>query len=258
MANLRIAVLGASGRMGQTLCSLIDQAPELALSGAWVRSPANYPELNNASADLAEALAGADVAIDFSLPETLSGIVGACVQHSVPLVCGVTGLVPRDKSLLETAANELPCLYDMNMSTGVHVTTELARLAAHLLGDDFEAEILDAHHRNKLDAPSGTALKLGEAIAEARAKNLEDLAVWTRHGVAQPRTRESIGFSSLRAGDIVGEHTVYFVDSAERIELKHVASDRAVFATGALRAARWLAAQPAGRLYGLRDVLGLD
>jgi 4-hydroxy-tetrahydrodipicolinate reductase len=174
----------------------------------------------------------------------------------VPLLVGTTGFDAPTRAILESAARSIPLLIAPNTSIGVGVLRQLVGLAAAALGEGFDAEVGEAHHRDKRDAPSGTALALGEAIAEARGAALADIAVYERHGITDPRRIGSVGFSVIRAGDIVGEHTVTFASAGERIELTHRATDRMVFARGALKAADWLIGRPAG-LYGMRHVLGL-
>jgi 4-hydroxy-tetrahydrodipicolinate reductase len=208
------------------------------------------------TADLGVALTGAAVAVDFSLPQCTALHAEACRDRGVPLLVGTTGFGPQARAVLEAVAERVAVLLAPNTSVGVAVLSRLAELAAAALGEDYDTEISEAHHRMKRDAPSGTALALGEAIAGTRGRQLADLAVYDRHGSPGPRKPGSIGFSVLRAGDIVGEHTLTFASQGERLELTHRATDRMVFARGALRAAEWLIGRPPG-LYGMRDVLGL-
>jgi 4-hydroxy-tetrahydrodipicolinate reductase len=208
------------------------------------------------TADIDAALAGAAVAIDFSLPQSIATHAQGCLERHVALLVGATGLDAATRAQLEVAARAVPVLVAPNTSIGVAVMTHLVEVAARALGAAFEAEISEAHHRMKRDAPSGTALAWGEAIARARGERLSDLAVFDRHGSLGPRRPGSIGFASIRAGDIVGEHTAVLAGAGERIELTHRTHDRMVFARGALAAAAWLVGRPAG-LYGMRDVLGL-
>jgi len=264
----RIAVFGATGRMGQTLIRLIADDAALELAGAATepghaavgrdagREAGRQPLGVTITDDPAAAVSGADVAIDFTLPEALRGNVTTCVEQGVPLVIGTTGLSADDEAVLDGAAVSIALLHGRNMSVGVNVLTELVRQASHALGADFDVEINEAHHRNKFDAPSGTALQLGESVAEGRGVALDSVATYDRHGVGEARAPGSIGFTSLRAGSIVGDHTVLFAADEEIIELRHRALDRAVFARGALRAAVWIAERQAGR-YSMNDVLGL-
>lgn len=265
---LKIAVLGASGRMGKTILSCLVEADDLKLVGA-VTEPGD-PALGDDAGevagvgtlgvpltdDRAQGLHGAQVAIDFTLPGAAEANARACVDHGTALVVGTTGLAEQQLQTLESAAQEIPLVYARNMSVGVNVFMDLVGRAAAALGGDYDVEIIEAHHRQKVDAPSGTALDLGERVAAAKGRTLEDLAVHGRHGQTGPRVPGTIGFSVIRAGSIVGDHTVTFTALEEQIELSHHAIDRKNFARGAVRAARWLAAQPPG-LYSMADVLGL-
>ncbi len=266
---LRIAILGATGRMGQALLRLTAAAADLETGGA-ATEPGDtalgqdaHAALGLAPADVlltddtAAALADCDVAVDFTLPAAAPGNACACVAAGVPLVMGTTGLTAEGQSALEAAAGQIPVLYGRNMSLGINLLTELVRLAAGTLGPEYDIEIIEAHHRHKVDAPSGTALQLGEAAAAARDRALDDVAVYTRHGQTGARPPGSIGFVSLRAGSIAGDHRVLLAADEEILELSHHAVNRDVFARGALQAARWLAGQPPG-LYSMREVLGLE
>jgi len=203
------------------------------------------------------ALAGCDMAIDFTAPAATAKHAQACVARGCGLVVGTTGLGAAELAALKSAAASIPLLYSRNMSIGITVLTELVRQAARLLGPDFDAEISEAHHRAKKDSPSGTALQLGEAVAEARAQKFADVAIYDRSGLSAGPPAQAIGFASIRAGAIVGDHTVLLASDEEVLELTHRATDRALFARGALRAAAWLKDQPAG-LYSMQDVLGLS
>jgi 4-hydroxy-tetrahydrodipicolinate reductase len=207
--------------------------------------------------DRAQALPGADVAIDFTLPAALDANVEACVAHGTALVVGTTGLEPGHFATLERAAHRIPVVYGRNMSVGVNLFMEMVARAARALGDDYDIEIVEAHHRQKVDAPSGTALALAERIAEAKSRPLRDLAVYAREGRTGPRVPGTIGFSVIRGGQIVGDHTVMFVAGDEQIEFTHRARDRSAFARGALRAARWAAGRTPG-YYSMADVLGMS
>jgi len=265
---LKVAVLGASGRMGKAILSCLVEADDLTLVGA-VTEPSD-PALGDDAGELAgvrtlgvpltddraHGLHAAQVAIDFTLPAAAEANARACVDHGTALVVGTTGLAEQQLRTLETAAQTVPVVYARNMSVGVNVFMDLVSRAAVALGDDYDVEIIEAHHRQKVDAPSGTALDLGERVAAAKGRALDDLAIHGRHGHTGPRVPGTIGFSVIRAGNIVGDHTVMFTAPEERIELSHHAIDRKSFARGAVRAARWLAAQPPG-LYSMADVLGL-
>jgi 4-hydroxy-tetrahydrodipicolinate reductase len=262
-----VAIFGITGRMGQSLVRALRDCPQpLRLSGALASASSGRlgcdaamegaPTGVRVGADPEAALDHAAVAVDFSTPLRLGVHAGACLARRVPLLVGTTGFDAPSRALLEAAARSIPVLIAPNTSVGVGVLRQLVGLATAALGEGFDVEISEAHHRLKRDAPSGTALALGEAVAQARGRALEDLAVYDRHGVSEPRKPGGVGFSVLRAGDIVGEHTVTFAAAGERVELTHRATDRIVFARGALKAAEWLIGRPAG-LYGMRDVLGL-
>jgi 4-hydroxy-tetrahydrodipicolinate reductase len=209
------------------------------------------------TADRALGLQGAAVAVDFSLPECVAANAAACVAARIGLLVGTTGLDAATRAALDAAAAAIPILLAPNTSVGVGVVARLVKLATRALGPDYDVEISEAHHRLKRDAPSGTALALGEAVAGERGRPLRDLAVFERHGPAAVRRPGDVGFSVLRAGDIVGEHTVTFAAGGERVEITHRATDRSTFARGALRAAAWLRTRPPG-LYTMSDVLGDD
>jgi 4-hydroxy-tetrahydrodipicolinate reductase len=196
------------------------------------------------------------VAVDFSVDTCVAAHARTCAAARVPILIGATALSAASCSDLEDAAREIPVLVAPNTSVGVSVVAQLVSVAALGLGPSYDVEIFEAHHRTKRDAPSGTALALGAAVAEARGRSLDEVAVYDRSSQNRPRAAGSIGFASVRAGDIVGEHTVIFAGTGERVEITHRATDRNTFAQGALRAAEWLIGQPAG-LYSMRDVLGL-
>jgi 4-hydroxy-tetrahydrodipicolinate reductase len=266
---IQIAVLGATGRMGQTLCRLISEAGDLQLVGAATEPghPAIGQDVGSIAGsaplgilvtdDAKEAVANCQVAIDFTLPDALTQNLAACVSTKTALVIGTTGLSDEQQGLIEHAADSISIVYGRNMSIGINVLTELVRQASGALGADYEVEITEAHHRNKLDAPSGTALQLGETVARQRGTTLESSAVYDRHESSAPRAAGTIGFTSIRAGSIVGDHAVILAADEEIIEIKHRAMDRAAFARGALRAARWVVGQPVG-LFSMNDVLGID
>jgi len=266
---LKIAILGATGRMGRTLIRLIAESSDLELAAAVTESGDELVGWDagecaglgavgvSITNDSAAAIRGCQVAIDFTLPGAVAENVAACADAGVPLVMGTTGLSDEHGKLLLDASTAIPIVYGRNMSIGINLVTALARIAARTLGTDYDIEITEAHHRHKVDAPSGTALQLGEAIAEARGTTLDAAAVLDRHATTGARVPGSIGFQSIRAGSIVGDHSIMLAGDEEIIELQHRAQDRAVFARGALRAARWIVAQPPA-LYGMADVLGLE
>jgi 4-hydroxy-tetrahydrodipicolinate reductase len=263
-----IAVLGANGRMGRTLVHLINADPGLQLIGAATepghdsvgedvgRVAGLLPMGVTLTDDPAAAVAGADVAIDFTLPAATAGNLAACVARDVEMVIGTTGLTAAERAAMAKAARKISIVYGRNMSVGINVISELARLAGVALGEEYDVEISEAHHRHKLDAPSGTALELGEAVADGRGVRFADVACHERHGRQAARERGSIGFASIRAGSIVGDHSVMFASDEEIVELRHRAVDRTAFARGALRAVRWVYEQSPG-LYSMKDVLGL-
>ncbi len=268
MSRIPLAILGISGRMGRTLLAGIDNSTDLQLSGGldspdsrWVNQDAGALAGPSAaglmiSADPGVAIRGAQVAIAFALPQGTPAIVAACAAAKCPLVLGTTGHNAEQLAAVEAALNQIPIVMASNFSLGVNLLFKLAELAAEALNADYDAEIFEAHHRLKKDAPSGTALSIGEAVAKGRGTTLQKDAVWARHGETGVRERGKIGFSVLRAGDIVGDHTLTLAGPGERIELTHRAHDRMAFASGALHAARWVIGKVPGR-YSMRDVLGL-
>ncbi|HEX7966228.1 MAG TPA: 4-hydroxy-tetrahydrodipicolinate reductase [Gammaproteobacteria bacterium] len=253
-APVRIALLGAAGRMGQAVLEAGGGRPDIKFTAALVKagSSAHGKTSHGLSygSDLAEALSDADVLLDFSLPESTGEALEACLAAGKPLVTGVTGMDEALKLRLKAAGERIPVLAAPNMSLGVALLTRMAEQAARVLGPDFDIEVAEAHHKHKKDAPSGTALALADVMARARGTGPVDKRL-ERQGARAPG---SIGFSVVRAGDIVGEHTVLFAGAGERLELSHRAQSRATFAQGALRAAVWIAGRPAGS-YTLTDTL---
>jgi len=266
---MRVAIFGGTGRMGGAITRAAGELNDVDISGALTGPddplvgvdlgvPANLPTTGiTVTADAAEAVDGADVVIDFTLPSALQSNLAACVKSGTAMVIGTTGLSDGQLELLNEAAQDIPIVYGRNMSVGVNVFTELARIATRYLGADWDVEIFEAHHRFKVDAPSGTALQLGEAVANERGQKLDDVAAHNRSGKSDAREKGEIGFTSMRAGNIVGDHSIVFAADTEIVELKHHAQDRSVFAHGALRAARWVNGKPAG-LYSMADVLGFE
>lgn len=266
--SLQVAVLGVSGRMGRAVLVALDEVSQAALSGAtasagsqWIgqdvsASTGGKPRNVIVTADAAAAVKGAAVAIDFTLPAATAANLRACVAAGCPLVIGATGHDSATRAEIERAAQSIPLLLSANMSLGVNLLMKLAEIAARSLDQAYDIEIFEAHHRNKKDAPSGTALALGDSVARGRGVNLSDVADYARHGQTGARQPGRIGFSVFRGGDVVGDHTVTFAGIGERIELTHRASDRATFARGAVRAAQWIVGRPPG-LYSMQDVLGL-
>jgi 4-hydroxy-tetrahydrodipicolinate reductase len=261
---VRALIIGATGRMGQSVVRAALERPNIRIAGAVASAESNHlgrdiGELAGAStfgilvtSNLTAALGDADVAIDFSQPAATAANLAACVAAGKPLLIGTTGLSGDLENDFERAARHIPLLVAPNTSVGVTLLMELVRHSARALSFDFDAEIVEAHHRMKRDAPSGTALALGRAIADERGQQLEQVAVTDRGG--EPRRKGDIGFAVVRGGDIVGEHTVIFAGAGEQLVLGHRASDRSIFARGALDAAAWLAGRPAGR-YAMRDVI---
>ena len=265
---LNIAMFGASGRMGRTIVPLLAESSGLRLSGAL--AAAADPSLGHdagvvagvaplaisITSDPERALEGAQVVIDFTLPAATPDHARRCLARGVPMVIGTTGHDEQALGELRKAAASLPIVMAPNMSLGVNLLFKLAELAARALDTNYDAEIVEAHHRHKVDAPSGTALGLGRAVAQGRGTSLDAAAVYARHGATGPRPAGAIGFSVVRGGDIVGDHRVIFAGPGEQIELTHHAEDRSGFARGALAAARWVVGRPPG-LYSMLDVLGL-
>jgi 4-hydroxy-tetrahydrodipicolinate reductase len=267
MGAVNIAVAGASGRMGRMLVEALVGSADTRLSGALdlPGSPALGSDAGaflgratgvTVTADLRQGLAGADVLIDFTRPEGTLSHLAVCRELGVRMVIGTTGLAAADKAAIGAAATTLPIVLAPNMSVGVNVMLRLLDLAARSLAQGYDIEVIEAHHRHKIDAPSGTALAMGETVARALGRELKDCAVYAREGVTGERDPSTIGFATVRGGDIVGEHTVMFAGAGERIEITHRSSSRANYAAGSLRAARFLMGCTPG-LYGMDDVLGL-
>lgn len=267
---MKIGILGGAGRMGQMISReiLSGQHKDIALAASidHKKSWAIGKDVGNiigaepcgvcVMTDKAQAFRDSDVLIDFTTPEAALEHAQLAFAHGKALVAGTTGLGEREMAAIKTAAQKAPVLQAANMSVGVNLLVSLVEKAAALLGDDYDIEIFEAHHRHKIDAPSGTALALGAAAAQGRGVKLEDAMIPARYGQIGARPAGAIGMSVFRGGDVVGDHTVTFAGTGERIELAHKASDRSLFAKGAVRAALWLGGKPPG-LYSMRDVLGL-
>lgn len=265
---IRIGICGAAGRMGRALIHAVAarndvrltaaiERPESSLIGADAGEMAALESLGvKINGSLASQIDLVDVVIDFTSPAATVANVALCRQEGKGIVIGTTGLSELQKEALVLAGQEIPIVYSGNYSVGVNVTLKLLELAAKAFGDTVDVDVLEAHHRYKVDAPSGTALMLGEAVASARGRQLKDVACYARQGHTGARDRETIGFQSIRGGDIVGDHTVFFMGDGERVEIRHVATNRMNFANGAVRAAAWLDGKVAG-YYDMRDVLGL-
>ena len=262
-----IAIAGASGRMGRMLIEAVLAADDCRLSAALDR--ADSPALGQDAAAFAGRTCGVTIGadvdaalersrflIDFTRPEGTMAHLEACVRHGVAMVIGTTGFDAAQKAAIARAAERIPVVWAPNMSVGVNVMLKLLELAAQALRDGYDVEIVEVHHRHKVDAPSGTALKMGEVIAAAQGRQLQDCAVYERVGHTGERPAGTIGFATVRGGDVVGDHTVLFLGSGERIEITHKSSSRATYAQGSLRAVRFLAGRSSG-LYDMFDVLGL-
>jgi len=267
MTQLKIAVAGASGRMGRMLIETIQNTDDAVLVGALdVPGAASIGSdaatfLGNPvgvaiESDLAKGLANAEFLIDFTRPEGTLKHLEYCAQHGIKMIIGTTGFDDAGKAAIADAARKTAVVFAPNMSVGVNVTLKLLEMAAKSFSHGYDIEIVEAHHRHKVDAPSGTAIKMGEVIASALGRDLKDVAVYAREGVTGERDPSSIGFATIRGGDIVGDHTVLFAGIGERIEISHKSSSRFSYAQGSVRAARFLADKTTG-LYDMQDVLGL-
>lgn len=264
---LKVVIAGCSGRMGHALLESVFADANLVLHGALDR--ADNPQLGRdageqfgkvsgvkVTSDAAAALNGADVLVDFTRPEASMQYLDACQKANVSLVIGTTGFSPEQKAAIEAASRNISIVFAPNMSVGVTLLINLVEQAARVLKDGYDIEVVEMHHRHKVDAPSGTALRLGEAAAHGIGEDLKDCAIYAREGVTGEREAGKIGFATLRGGDVVGDHTVMFAGIGERVEITHKASSRATFAIGALRAAKFLAGKKTG-LFDMQDVLGL-
>ncbi len=265
---LNIAVTGAAGRMGRALIAACDLNENTQLSAA-IERPGNTlvgsdagdlaglgPLNVKVSDDLESVVDFFETLIDFTSPESTLQNLETCVKHGKNIIIGTTGFDDAGKQKISEAANSIAVVFAPNMSVGVNLCLKLLDMAARILGDDVDIEVVEAHHRHKVDAPSGTAIRMGEVIANALGRDLAECAVYGREGITGARDRNTIGFETIRAGDIVGDHTVLFAADGERVEITHKASSRMTFANGAVRAANWLQQQPAG-LYDMQNVLGL-
>lgn len=264
----RIAVAGAAGRMGRSLIEACCETDGLTCAAAVERPGSAFlgvdaGELANVAAlgvpvvdDLSPVINEFDVLVDFTRPASTLDHVSLCRERGRAMVIGTTGLDETQRAAIADAARDIPIVLAPNMSVGVNLCLKLLETAARVLGEDVDIEVIEAHHRHKVDAPSGTALRMGEVVAEVLGRDLEQCAVYGREGHTGERERATIGFETIRAGDIVGEHTVMFAGTGERVEITHKASSRMTFARGAMRAARWLTDQAPGQ-YDMQDVLGL-
>ena len=264
---LKVVIAGCSGRMGHALLEAIFSDIELTLHAAIDRADSvtigrdageQFGKKTNVliASDMNAALKGADVLVDFTRPEASLMYLSECEIAKVGMIIGTTGFNAEQKNTISNAAQNIPIVFAPNMSVGVTLLINLVQAAAKVLSDGYDVEIVEAHHRHKVDAPSGTALRLGEAVAAALGRNLQECAIYGREGVTGERNANTIGFATVRGGDVVGDHTVLFAGIGERIELTHKASSRATFALGALRAGKFLADKHNG-LFDMQDVLGL-
>jgi 4-hydroxy-tetrahydrodipicolinate reductase len=267
MTAMNVAVAGSSGRMGRMLIETVLGSSDSRLSAA-LEQP-GHPQVGKDAGEVLgspcgvvitdqvePALKGSDVLVDFTRPEGTLSHLAICRGHGIKMVIGTTGFDDEQKKIIAAAAREIAIVFAPNMSVGVNVALKLLEIAAAALDDAYDVEITEAHHRYKVDAPSGTALKMGEVVAQAQGKTLAECAIYDRHGVTGERPRGAIGFASVRGGDLVGDHTVLFAGAGERIEVIHRATSRATYAQGALRAARFLMSRKNG-LFDMQDVLGL-
>lgn len=265
---IRIAIVGAAGRMGHCLIQACEVTEGLTLAAA-----IEHPESSSigqdsglqaglgstgvmVADDLSASLDDYDVLIDFTRPEPAIKHLEICRQAGKRMVIGTTGFSSEQRDLIMTAAESIGIVLAPNMSVGVNLSFKLLQIAANVMGDYTDIEVIEAHHRYKVDAPSGTALRMGEVVAQTLGRDLKDCAIYGRKGEPGERDRKTIGFSTIRAGDIVGEHTVMFADEGERVEISHKASNRMTFAKGAMRASVWIVDRESG-LYDMQDVLGL-
>lgn len=263
---LKIAIIGVAGRMGKSLLQAVIESPNVELSAAIQRPNSSLlgadagelVGLGNVGVSIVANLQDAvfDVLIDFTLVEPTLEHLAYCVKHNKAIVIGTTGFSDQQKQQITDAAQTIPIIFAPNMSVGVNLCFHLLKQAAQVMGDEVDIEIIEAHHRNKLDSPSGTALRMGEVVASALGRNLSDCAVYGREGMAEARQRETIGFATVRAGDIVGDHTVLFAGDGERVEITHKSSSRMTYAKGSIRAAQWLQGKTNG-LFDMQDVLSL-
>lgn len=265
---IRVAVVGAGGRMGKTLIEAIGMADGLELTAATERPESSLVGVDagelagvgqlgvTVSHSLTKVVDSFDVVIDFTVPTATMVHLDVCREHGKRMVIGTTGLDENQKARIATAAQDIGIVFAPNMSVGVNLCFKLLETAAQVMGDDADIEIVEAHHRHKKDAPSGTALRMGEVVADTLGRKLSDVAVYGREGQTGERDPSTIGFETIRAGDVVGEHSAWFATAGERVEIVHKASSRMTFAKGAARAASWIGEHEQG-LYDMQDVLGL-
>ena len=242
---IKIAVAGASGRMGQSIIQSIEQSDKTTLGVTLDKGD-----------NLNSVIDQFDVLVDFTRPEATLDYLAVCVGAGKSMVIGTTGFDDAGLQMIKGAGTKISVVFAPNMSVGVNLSLKLLEMAAKVIGEESDIEIVEAHHRHKVDAPSGTALKMGEVVANALGRDLSKCAVYGREGIEEPRDRQTIGFSTIRGGDVVGEHTVSFFMEGERVEITHKASSRMTFSNGAIRASAWLQGKPAG-LYSMQDILDI-
>jgi len=265
---VRIGVCGAAGRMGKTILEVCHDNDAVEVTAAIEYSGSSILGLDagelagigklgvNITDDISSVAGQVDVMIDFTLATSLAANIRKCVSANCKMVIGTTGLTQDDHALIKSASNKIAIVFAPNMSIGVNLCFKLLEMAAQVIGDDTDIEIIEAHHRNKKDAPSGTALHMGEVIAHTLGRNLKEVAVYGREGITGVRDKKAIGFETIRGGDIVGDHTVMFIADGERVEITHKATSRKTFASGAVRAAKWLSEKEIG-LFDMQDVLDI-
>ncbi len=242
---IRIAINGSKGKMGQALIQAVNASSKVELGAGFDKGDS-----------LGDSLNDFDILIDFSRPEASLSAISTCKDSGKAMVIGTTGFSDSELQLIHQASKEIPIVFAPNMSVGVNLTLKILETSAKVIGPDSSIEIIEAHHRYKVDSPSGTALKMGEVVANALGRDLSECAIYGREGIEEPRNQNTIGFSSIRGGDVVGEHTVAFFMDGERVEITHKASSRMIYANGAVRAAKWLSGKPSG-MYSMQDVLDL-
>ncbi|MGB1238358.1 MAG: 4-hydroxy-tetrahydrodipicolinate reductase [Pseudomonadales bacterium] len=264
---IRVAVIGAAGRMGKVLIEAVNNDPDLTVGAAVVSESSSLVGVDagelagvgklgvQCASSLVQVANDFDLLIDFTTPQLTLANAAFCAEHAKAIVVGTTGMNEHEREQLAAEAKRCPVVFASNMSVGMNLCFKVLDTIARTLGDDYDVEVIETHHRHKVDAPSGTAVSLGEVVANALDRTLKDCAVYGREGIIGPRTQKEIGFETIRAGDVVGDHTVLFANEGERVELTHKASSRMTFAKGAARATKWLAGREAG-LYDMQDVLG--
>ena len=267
--SINVGVIGAGGRMGRMLIEAVQNNPQTTLKAAIERQGSSLvgADAGEVAAighlnvqivdDLAAVINDIDVLIDFSLPDATEKNMQVCAEHNVAMVIGTTGFSEQQEQVLAKASEKITIVYAGNYSTGVNLSLKLLGMAAKAFGNDADVEIIEAHHKHKIDAPSGTAYMMAEAVAEARGQNLKDVAIYGREGQTGERESGTIGIHAVRGGEIVGDHTVMFIADGEVVEITHRARARMTFAAGAVRAATWVVEQEVGQ-YNMQDVLGLS